>query len=127
MNNRSRAALENIRVEHNTRYGIHVKDMSRVAISNSEVRATGFRLNPDTGDFPTTSNPRPGDGIEFQNRTSGTVCQTSVTGNFRDGIDANRNVSLALVNVFDNDPNLRGVRNNNIGTSCIGDYNNGCR
>ena len=115
VNNRSRAALENVRVEHNVNYGIHVKDRSRVAISNSEVRASGFRLNPDTGDFPTSSNPRPGDGIEYQNRTSGTICQTSVTGNFRAGIDVNRNVSVALVNVFDNNPNLRGVRKNDIG------------
>ena len=117
----SRVALEGVRVEHNTNYGIRAQDNSRVAISNSEVRATGFRLNLDTGDFPTLNNPSPGNGIEFEDDSSGTVCQSSVTGSFRVGIKANGGVSLALLNVFDNTVNLSDSIRSDVGTSCIGD------
>ena len=118
--NNSRVAIEDVRVENNVNYGVEVSDNARVSINNSQVHATGFRLNPATGDFPTTSNPNPGIGIEFDDKSSGTVCQTSVTGSFRAGIrGSDKRVSTALLNVFDNKPDLSGL--GKPGTSCIGD------
>lgn len=119
--NVSRVALEGVRAEHNINYGIEIDDSARVAISDSEVYATGRRVNPMTGDFPSAaSRPNPGTGIEFDGNSTGTVFFTRVTGSFGAGIDANKNrVCLALVNVFDNDPDVRGARVSNSG-SCVG-------
>jgi hypothetical protein len=115
----SRVALEGVRAEHNVNYGIEIDDNAKVAISDSEVYATGRRVNPMTGDFPSAANrPDPGIGIEFDGGSSGTVFFTRVTGSFRDGVATNGNVCLALVNIFDNNPNVSGTRA--VGTSCIG-------
>lgn len=114
----SRAALEGVIAEHNINYGIEVLDGAKVSIRNSEVLATGRRVNPAAGDFPTVNDPQPGIGIDFDDKSSGTVCSTSVVGSFRTGIQGNGRQSLALLNVFDNSPDLRGVRG--VGTSCIG-------
>lgn len=116
INGFSRVAIENCKLENNINYGIEVTGNARVSISKSEVHATGFRLNPATGDFPTTSTPNPGKGIEFDDNSSGTVFSTSVTGSFGAGISdstnsggRNRNVCVYLVNVFDNSPNFERI------------------
>ncbi len=115
----SRVALEGVRAEHNVNYGIEIDDSAKVAISDSEVYATGRRVSA-VGDFPSPNRPNPGTGIEFDGNSTGTVFFTRVTGSFGAGIDANRNrVCLALVNVFDNHPDARGARVSNSG-SCIG-------
>ena len=115
---RSRATLKNVRVEHNVNYGIRIADQARVAITRGEVLATGFRLNPATGDFPTPAQPQPGEGIDFQNGSSGTVVGTTVAGSFSAGIEASRGtkVCVAKVNLFDNSPDLDGI--DEISTSC---------
>jgi hypothetical protein len=117
----SRVALEGVRAEHNIAYGIEIEDDAKVAISDSEVYATGRRVNPMTGDFPSDANrPDPGTGIEFGGHSTGTVFFTRVTGSTGVGIDAGRNrVCLALVNVFDNHDDVRGAKVSNNG-SCIG-------
>jgi len=120
----SRVALEGVRAEHNVNYGVEISDNARVAISNSEIYGTGRRQNPMTGDFPTANNPNPGIGIEFDDQSSGTVFDTRVTGSFRDGVrvsgrgDAKKRVCLAQVNIFDNNPDVSGVKK--AGTNCIG-------
>lgn len=89
-------------------------------ISDSEVYATGRRLNPVTGDFPTKNRPNPGIGIEFDDDSTGTVFFTRVTGSFSTGVAADDNdVCLALVNLFDNNPDTEGVRASSNG-SCAG-------
>lgn len=118
----SRVALEGVRAEHNINYGVEVNDNARVAISNSEVYATGRRQSP-SGDFPSPNNPNPGRGIEFDDRSSGTVFDTRVAGSFRDGVrvsgrDGDDRVCLAQVNIFDNDPDVSGV--DDAGVNCIG-------
>ena len=57
----SRVALEGVRAEHNLNYGVEIDDSARVSISDSEVSATGRRVNPATGIFPSAANrPDPG-------------------------------------------------------------------
>jgi len=116
----SRVSLNRVRVEHNVNYGVEVTDDARVAITGSEVEATGFRLNPMTGDFPAANRPDPGKGIEFDDRSSGTVVSSTVTGSFGAGISdsSSGSVCVAHVNVFDNDPDIEGRVT--VRSSCIG-------
>jgi len=107
----SRVAIENCRLENNVNYGIEILDNARVTISDTKVRGTGFRINPMTGSFPFSSAPNPGIGIEFDDNSSGTVFSTSVSQSFRAGISdvSTGSVCVALINVFDNSPNLVGI------------------
>ncbi len=115
INGNSRVAIENCKFENNVNYGIEVTGNARVTISRSEVFATGYRQSP-VGDFPTSSSPNPGKGIEFDQNSSGTIFLTTVSGSFRAGISdqtgngrGNSNVCAYLVNVFDNSPNFERV------------------
>jgi hypothetical protein len=95
----SRVLIDNCRFEHNVNYGIEVNEGSRVVVTNSVVVGTGFRLNPVTGDFPTTSTPNPGHGISFSGASSGIVSFTSVSGSFGAGINK---TSSGMVQTFSN-------------------------
>ncbi len=112
VNGESRVAIESCRLENNVNYGVEVNDNARVTVAKSEVHATGFRLNPATGDFPTTAAPAPGNGIEFDDNSSGTVFFTTVSGSFGSGIATGKGnaVCAYLVNVFDNGRNFENVR-----------------
>lgn len=131
INGNSRVAIESCIFENNINYGIEINDNARVTIAKSEVHATGFRLNPMTGDFPTSSTPSPGNGIEFDDNSSGSVFFTTVSGSFRAGIAnrtggsgpffsfgtvGNNNVCISHVNVFDNLPNF--INLNRISNDC---------
>lgn len=123
INGNSRVALEGVRAEHNVNYGIEINDNARVAISDSEVYATGRRVNPATGDFPSAAfKPNPGNGIEFDDESTGTVFFTRVTGSFGAGVAVERrnDVCLALVNLFDNNPDTQGVSRASFNGSCTG-------
>lgn len=100
VNGNSRVTIESSRMEHNVNYGIEVNDNARVKIDKSEVIATGFRLNPATGDFPTKNTPDPGIGISFEGRSRGAVFRTEVAGSFAAGIAGNARVKD--VYLFDN-------------------------
>jgi hypothetical protein len=110
----SRVTIDNCRLEGNINYGIHAPDSGRVAISNSQINSTGFRVSA-AGDFQSAnSRPNPGIGIAFRGASSGTVSFTTVTGSFGAGI-ANFTpdrfgVGILAVNAFDNNPNFEGVR-----------------
>ncbi|CAN5584491.1 hypothetical protein BH20VER3_BH20VER3_15200 [soil metagenome] len=108
----SRVAIENCRIEHNVNYGIEVRDNASVKVDRCEVVATGYRLNPDTGDFPTTSQPNPGSGIGYNENARGLVCRTEVSGSFRVGIIAAGGTSVSAQDVclFDNKVDSRGVK-----------------
>lgn len=112
VNGSSRVSIENCRLEHNVNYGVEVNDNARVKIDKSEVIATGFRLNPATGDFPTVAQPNPGIGISFEDNARGAVFRTEVAGSFRAGIsDRSRgDVKVEDVYLTDNNPNADGVR-----------------
>jgi parallel beta helix pectate lyase-like protein len=120
----SRASIETVRLENNTDYGVEVKDDARVTIAKSEVHGTGRRVGSPTprspiNDFPRVAQPMPGTGIEFSDMSSGTVFFTTVSGSFRAGIAnvGRGQVCVSHVNVFDNDPNLRGVSGDGPGNS----------
>ncbi len=125
VNGVSRVAIESCILEHNINYGIEVTGSARVKIDQSQVLATGFRVNPMTGDFPTTNRPNPGIGIEFGFSATGAVFRTEVSGSFGAGIlvasggfgnnsgfGSKQDVVLQDVYLFDNNPNTSGVRNN---------------
>lgn len=108
--NNSRVTIENSRFEHNVNYGIDVIGAaSRVAITKSEVHATGFRTNPATGNFPTANPPNPGHGISFRGGSSGIVSFTTVTGNFASAIINGGSGTLQFIpnsnTIFDNGVN----------------------
>lgn len=84
----SRVMIDNVRAEHNTNFGVVVRDNAAVAIVNSRISATGHRVNPGTGDFPSVDfAPAPGDGISYQGSSTGIINSTVVTGSFRFGMD----------------------------------------
>ena len=83
---------------------------SRVAITRTQVNATGFR----SGLFP-NNPPNPGVGIQFDNLSEGLIGDTTVTMSFGTGIKNNSSaVSLVRTrtcNVFDNRPDIEGKFN----------------
>ena len=106
----SRVSIDNCRIENNVNYGIEILDNARVTISKTKVRATGFRIGA-TGGFPFANAPNPGIGIEFDDASSGSIYQTSVSSSFSTGISdvSTGSVCAFLVNVFDNNSNLRNI------------------
>jgi hypothetical protein len=103
----SRVTLSRCRFENNVSFGIHVIDNARVAISNSEVNATGFRQAGGVNNVPS-----PGIGIGFEDSSSGSVALTTISGSFSVGlandIQTQGSVSVMDVSAFDNNPNFRG-------------------
>lgn len=103
----SRVTLDNVRVENNRDHGIRAMGNSRVAITHSQVNATGFRQGAGVD-----NTPNPGEGIDFQDRSSGVVAFTTITGSFSSGIDnstsESKGVRLLDVVTFDNNPDLEG-------------------
>ncbi len=127
----SRVAIESCIFENNVNYGIEISDNAKVTIAKSEVHGTGFRVGGGMN-FPTVNTPNPGNGIEFDDNSSGSVFFTTVSGSFRAGIaDLTGNgpffssggnsfgsgdVCVSNVNVFDNLPNFIGI--SQIGDDC---------
>ncbi len=99
----SRVTLDRVRAENNRDYGIRVQDYARVAISNSHVNATGFRAAPGVD-----NTPNPGNGIEYEDTSQGSIFYSSVTGSFAAGLarDGTAKVSRDHVQLFDNNPNF---------------------
>lgn len=114
----SHVFIDNCRVENNTNHGILVQDNAKVKVNGSAVAATGFRVGGGT-DFPgpaispnTTGTPNPGVGIEYEDNSSGLICNTCVTRSFGAGIKDSTRESVRLQNLclFDNNPNTEGFR-----------------
>lgn len=115
----SRVLIDRCRVDNNTNFGILVQGTAKVKINDTQVTATGFRVGA-TGDFPRANRPDPGVGIEFQDDSSGLICDSCVVGNFGAGIRngtrdngkgfGNSSVQLQNVCAFDNNPNYVGVK-----------------
>lgn len=108
--NQTRVTLDNVRLEGNVNYGIHVTGDSKALISHSQVSSTGFRVGA-TGDFPNAQTPTPGSGIVFEGSSRGLVAHTTVSGNFRYGVAAFQHSFAEARNVtaFDNDDNFYRV------------------
>lgn len=105
----SHVLISNCRVENNVNYGILVSGNAVVAIKDSHIADTGYRVGA-TGDFPTINAPDPGIGIEFEDSSRGFVAFTTITGSFGAGLSDNssRVVNRNSVISFDNNPNFRG-------------------
>jgi len=100
----SNVLLENVRSEHNINSGVNVMGTATVAITNSQITANGFRLNPRTGNFPSANAPQPGAGLSLAGGTVTAVKGTSITGNFVAGIMTGVGARLSLTDslVFGN-------------------------
>jgi hypothetical protein len=105
--NQSRITIDNVRLEGNVNFGIHVTGDSRALITHSQVSSTGYRVGA-TGSFPTPQIPTPGSGIVYENTSRGVVAHTTVSGNFRVGLAANFGAFVEARDViaFDNGDNF---------------------
>ncbi|HEX4946642.1 MAG TPA: right-handed parallel beta-helix repeat-containing protein [Blastocatellia bacterium] len=103
----SRVTVDNLRLEGNADFGMHVTGSSRVLIAKSTVSSTGFRVGA-AGDIPGGSRPTPGSGIVFEGSARGLVSETTVSGNFRYGLAAFQDAFVEARDVvaFDNDDNF---------------------
>lgn len=81
INGVSHVLIENCRIQHNVNFGVRSMGNSRVSLTGTSVRATGYRLG-SAGDAPTVNPPVPGNGIQFEGTSRGGVFQSSSTGNF---------------------------------------------
>ncbi|HKS28922.1 MAG TPA: right-handed parallel beta-helix repeat-containing protein [Pyrinomonadaceae bacterium] len=109
--NDSRVTMDNCRFENNLNFGIRVRDTSRLAVFDSKVYATGFRLGSGTA-----STPSFGHGIYFENSAAGEVAHSHGTGNFGAAL---ANAGSGLVTYYElfvgdnrQGPILGAVRNN---------------
>ncbi len=98
------AILDEVRVENNLDYGIHAVGRSRVTITDSDVSATGFRKGTAG-----VGEADPGRGVEFEDRSRGSIVDTTVSGSADAGISVLNRARLEIrnVHVFDNHPNFR--------------------
>jgi hypothetical protein len=106
----SRVLLDNVRIDHNINNGIVASDNAMVAVNNSQITSSGFRLNGMTGDFPAMMAPMPGAGINVQGNAQVMVRNTAITGNFGPAVlqaDMARALNVANGNnlLFNNDRN----------------------
>lgn len=105
----SRVTLDDVRLDSNVNYGIHVEGTSRVVVTNSSVTSSGYRRSGTLGLTPGGDiAPGPGTGIAFEDDSSGIVSFTHVTQSFATGIDSNGRVRLLANTVFDNGRNYDG-------------------
>ena len=102
----SRVVIENCRVENNINYGIRVVDNAKATIVKCSVTASGFRIGS------VVAAPDPGVGIEFDDESSGIVCDTTVSGSVAAGIERDSSGVVIVQDecLFDNKPNLKGFR-----------------
>lgn len=95
----SRVLLDGVRAEHNINHGIDVQDTAFVSIYRSSVSSSGFRVNPNTGDFPSAMFvPTPGRGIRFRGQSRGDITDSSSVGNFAQQI-SNEALSIRSVQI----------------------------
>lgn len=99
----SRVTVDNVRMEGNADFGIHLTGSSQTLITSSQISSTGFRVG-SAGDIPGGATPNPGSGIVSEGSARGLVAKTTVSGNFRFGLAAFQNSSIEARDViaFDN-------------------------
>jgi parallel beta-helix repeat protein len=104
--NDSHVTLDKCRLEGNRDYGIRVVGNARVTISGCQVNGTGFRVGAATNNVA-----NPGNGIEFQQSSSGLVCDSVITGSFGAGLKNSAKKSSSVRSrdncLFDNNPDIR--------------------
>jgi hypothetical protein len=79
----SSLVIEDCRLESNLFYGIRMLGGSRAGIVRTSVIGTGYRVSGSGGVCPSAGcTPFPAHGIAFEERSSGTVAQSHLSGNF---------------------------------------------
>ncbi len=118
----STVTLENVRLENNVFFGIRASGNSVVNIFKSSITATGYRQNPGTGDFPTTSNPSPGYGTSFESTAKGNIVSSTISNNF--GVAISNSSSGTVCTSQNNIVGNRGFSNGggSVTTSAVGCY-----
>ena len=91
----SRVTIDKCRLEGNVNLGIFAQDTARVAIQDTHVIGTGYRVG-GTGQAPadgagstagqTVLTPNPGDGVRFVGSASGVLANSSLLHNFGAGV-----------------------------------------
>jgi len=105
----ARVTLDDVRVDSNVNYGIHVLGDSKVVITDSQINSSGYRRSGSLGLTPGGDiAPSPGVGIAFKDSASGYISLTTVSHSFGTGIMSNGQVRLLGNTVFDNSPNYDG-------------------
>lgn len=105
----SRVTIDDVRVDSNVNYGIHVTHSAKVVVTNSQVNSSGYRRSGSLGATPGGDiAPQPGAGIAFEDSSSGLISFTTVAHSFGTGIMSNGKVRLLANTVFDNSPNYDG-------------------
>jgi hypothetical protein len=104
----SRVLMDNVRIDHNITNGMLVTGNAQVAVNDSQITSTGFRLNGMTGDFPGMMAPMPGAGINVQGNAQVMIRNTAISGNFGAAVlqaDGARALNVANGNnlLFSND------------------------
>jgi hypothetical protein len=90
----SHVLIDNLRIDHNINNGIVIADNAEVAITDSQITSTGFRLNPVTGDFPGVMAPMPGIGVNLQGSSRTVIADSTISGNFGVAIQRARGAEL---------------------------------
>jgi Right handed beta helix region len=76
----ARITVIGCRFEYNRDFGIRVADSSRVAVYNSQIVGTGFRVG-------SANNATPfGHGVLFETNGGGTIANSLITGNLRNAV-----------------------------------------
>lgn len=117
INGNANVTLDNVRVDSNVNYGIHVQDKASVVVTNSQINSSGFRKSGTLGATPGGDiMPNPGVGIAYEGSSKGFVSYSTIAHSFSDGITANRRSVELLGN---------SVFNNNLGGDDRGNGNRG--
>ncbi len=83
----SRVIIENCIFEHNRDFGLRAMDDSRLIVNGSSILGTGFRV-------PVSGAANPGNGVQFEGTSGGSIVKTSILGSFGIGLS---NVSSRTV------------------------------
>ena len=91
VNGSANVTIDDVRLDSNVNYGIHVQDQAKVAVTDSQVNSSGFRRSGSLGPTPGGDiAPDPGVGIAFEDSSEGFIADTTVAHSFSDGVTANR-------------------------------------
>jgi Right handed beta helix region len=103
----SKVIIDKCRIENNQNYGVRVRDLAQVVITNSTITSNGHRI-------PVTGPPAPGHGVSVDgaNNAQVRISDTVVAHNFAAGIFSDHpaaNVSLFKVSTYFNGTDIAGA------------------
>jgi hypothetical protein len=95
----SRVFIDNCKFENNRDIAIRVTQEARVAVYQSSISDTGFRVAGGVNNLPS-----PGNAIQFEGNSRGSVTKSSITGSFNLAINnlTTNPVTYYEVVTFDN-------------------------